>query len=104
MGWLYNGGPVLFLERILALKSMQLLNYAPVEMYKQATEEQRKDGDICSSQISKTVMSLYTNLYRIGLRQEKDVSLETSFEAIISPDRLPFCASEVKWLKFGRKS
>jgi hypothetical protein len=89
---------VLSLECIDALKSMQLLRHAPIEAYKRATEEQRKEGGICSPQISSTVMRFYRNLRRISWGQGKDVSLESLLELIISLDMLPFCAS---WLKFG---
>jgi hypothetical protein len=65
---------VISLERMDALKSMQLLRYATIETYKRATEKQRKEGDICSPQISSTVMKFYRYLRRIALVQGKDVS------------------------------
>lgn len=102
MNWIYNGGPVVDLERIDALESVQLLHYATLETYKRASEKQRKEGDICSPLISKTVMKLYKDLRRIAQRNGKDVSLETLTEAIFSVDILPFIASEVFWMKFGK--
>jgi hypothetical protein len=86
MKWIYNGGPVISLERIDALESVQLLRYATFETYKRASEKQWKEGDICSPLISSTVIKFYRNQHRIALGQGKDVSLETLIELIMSVD------------------